>query len=135
MGKLARRKKECNFDGAEFVISPMTYNQIEEYGEMQKQFREKHKDFIALDANDLLTEEQQEKYQPAIKASRAIAHFVLCAGLNNADEKLQLTPQEVVAEMDDGLAGNLIREILLFSGVRLPKQPTLQAPGESPASS
>jgi hypothetical protein len=135
VGKLARRKKDCTFDGADFVISPMTYSQIEEYGLMQKEFREKHKDFIALDPNALLTEEEQEKYQPAVQASRAIAHFVLCAGLNNANEALQLTPQDVVAEMDDGLAGKLIREILLFSGVRIPKQPQLQAPGESPASS
>jgi len=103
--KVARRKKSVEVDGASFVISPLTYSQIEEHALRSKAW------------NDTPSEKRDRK------VLRDLALWVVCCGLNNASEggpgaPDALSEADLANEMDDILAGRLIREIFDFSGVK-----------------
>jgi hypothetical protein len=127
VSKITRRKKEIEFDGAKFTISPLTYDQVTEHGEMIRQYLESKPDATKL------TPEQH-------KVLQGITFFGICCGLNNADLDGDgaVTPADLAAQMDDVLAGKLWRAIFEFTGMEVPSEEEVKrrlTPGEPQASS
>lgn len=103
---IARRKKEVSIDGADFVISPLTYRQNEDYVTMVRDYNKKNE---GLDKDKPLSEEQLQEL-------RRITFHVLRSGLS----ELQVEDKDLELEMDDVLAAKLFREILEFTGMHVP---------------
>jgi len=112
-GKLPRRKKPVTIDGADFVISPLSVDELIEYGEMEKTFQEKKPDITAL------TVEQRLE----LKGRTA---FAVACGLNGADQLLGITKEDIFADMDDILLMKLYREIFVFTGIPVPTEEEVQ---------
>jgi hypothetical protein len=124
MTKLARRRKTFELDGAQFVIAPLTYGQLEEYAAKSKEINEKFKDKKA-------EEYQQEDWL----VYRSMRFWVICAALNNATPDGPLiTEDDIKNEMENGILQPLWEEIIRFSGLEVPKV-TMAAAGESQAGS
>ncbi len=143
MSKVARRKKTITMDVAEFVISPLTYSEVEEHTVRSLDHNQKTKE-PGLDRK-LLFEELKR-----------LALWTVACGLNNANDEitdarfqvaqgwmspadyaakikpLEITVDSLFQNMDDILAGKLIREIFEFAGIKLTEEP---ASGETKASS
>ena len=134
---IPRRKKLFTMDGAEFLIAPLTYDELDEYGERLKTTREK-----VLDLN-LPAEAEPEQIPKHLRDEmRANAFYLVCCGMNNAipevveqKEKLQdgqidqaaydaavkpfeITPRKLAKQMDDVTASILTTKILELNGVR-----------------
>jgi len=106
---LARRKKTVVFDEASFTITPLTYNQLEEYAEMVKET-----------ANaDLSNKETARK-------ARGHVFFVIRCGLNNLPQAEPVTDEQLLEGIDDVLAGKLWRAIMEFTGIKLASDEELQ---------
>ena len=96
------RKKRIEKDGAEFVIAPLTIEQVEQM-------------IAPLD-------ELQEK-----KTALAQVYDLVCAGLNNAtpgvivDDPDTWTPERVRRQLDQVTLAWLQEQILDFSGLRIAK--------------
>ena len=117
MGKLARRKKTVVVDGASFLISPLTFDQIEQYTQRATEFHEKHKNGNNGDAASEVARFSPEDQREL----RDNTFFVICAGMNNADETLGLQSSDLSADMDDITAAWLFGEIMEFTGIHVPK--------------
>jgi|SRR5271157_6019405 len=118
---LPRRKKTFTMDGAEFVISPLTYDEMEAYGEKLKAFNE---NLASLKNN---SKPQTIKLDDEVpipvevrKEMRENAFYVICCGLNNAGAEPLVTSEMLTKEIDDKLAGELVMEILKFNGLEMP---------------
>jgi hypothetical protein len=137
---IARRKKTINIDGAEFIFSPLTYDELEHYALLQEELR--------TDVSAGKIKEDSADHQ---KRLRSRVFYFICCGLNNAkpevqklqsekitaihsgktDEEAELiykdgmkilaaegiavTEKNLRAEMDDDLASDLWREIFKFT--------------------
>jgi len=133
MAKVARRTKKIviqldrSDDAIDFLIAPLTYDQREEQITRALEFREKFPDYPEKTSKD------------AVSLALANAHFIVCCGLNNADDKLGLTEADVRAQMDDALCSRLIQEIYKLTGLTIPSEEKVQisqqSPGERSASS
>lgn len=107
MGKIARRKKEVTVDGATETISPLTELQMEEYAAMSDAYGQKWKE----KTDDKLSKEQLAELSK-------MTRYVICCGLTGAGK--EITEDELKAELDDVFAARLFREILEFTGVKVP---------------
>lgn len=125
MSKVPRRAKmaEC----LPVKISPLTYKEMREYGEMSLKFAEQKADLLNL------SKEQQDEL-------RAITFHVIVCGLNGADPSLSVSAVDLDGEIDDVTAGDLFREIMEMGGYKVPSREEVEkklapTPGEVPASS
>lgn len=134
-GKVPFRKKTVVFDGAEFTISPLTFNQMEAYEEERLKVQ-----------SEFPSEKSGEFSKEHLQKSRSSVLSVIVTSLNNLlPEGNRITEQDLLGGMDDPLSYNVWREIMLFSGrVAIPtyEQVVQQAlapkgppPGEPAASS
>jgi len=156
---LPRRIKTVTIDGAEFKIAPLTYNELEEYGERVKTAREKRLEF------EKQNDDKEAASPPELqKEMRNNAFFAICCGLNNAIPEIiaqqdllfreqissedydkaiaaiAITPKQLLAQVDDLLGAQLASEILNFNGLQMPSKAELLARsragvGETQASS
>lgn len=134
MAKLARRKKTFEKDGAQFVISPLTFGQLEEYAATSKAINEKFKD------KDPNAKPGTDKAYTAdeLKEYQNLRFWVICAALNNAAANGEaITENDIREQMDDGTAQPLWEDIIQFSGLTIPKlaPSTPSTAGESQAGS
>ena len=113
---LPRRKKTFVMDGAEFTISPLTYDEMETYGEKLKAFNEK---LATLKLGD-----DQPVPLDLRKEMRENAFYVICRGLGNGADTV--TPEQLAREIDDTLAGELVMEILKFNGLSVPSKEEME---------
>lgn len=109
MSKLPRRKKAVTVDGADYVISALSYKELTTYGEMEEAFNK----------NKGTTAEFSLAQYAELKG---MTLFAICSSLNGADPKLGLTPEEANTDIDDILAGRLWREIMTFNGIAVPSE-------------
>lgn len=121
---LPRRKKPFTMDGAEFILSPLTYDQLEEYLERAKATAEKLEQ-LKLKPEDKIPEELANE-------RTANAFFVIRCGLSTPDT---LSDEVIRAEIDDTLGARLVREILTLNGYTFTDQKEKVSEGETPASS
>src|SRR5579872_2297457 len=98
-----------SIDGAEFIISPLTFSEMETYADMQRQF-----------AEDIAAKKFDENGKESLSRSRSNVFFVICCGLNNAGMEPVVTAEQLPKEIDDVLATKLWRSILEFTGITLP---------------
>jgi len=125
MAKLARRRKTFELDGAQFLISPLTYGQLEEYATKSKEINDRLKD---KDAKEYAATDWQEY--------RSLRFWVICAALNNADPEAGVTEEDVRTQMENGILQPLWEEIIRFSGLVVPKASSAaDTAGESQAGS
>ena len=137
---IARRTKSVTHDGATFVISALSFDELEAYGIMQKDLGE------AIEAKKDIREK-----------ARTNTFFVLCCGLNNAVKEIQeaqellqfgkidqpafedkirpfaVTTKILRSVIDDLLASNLWRDILIFTGLKLPTEEEIAKMAEESA--
>jgi hypothetical protein len=141
---IARRKKTVEFDGAQFIISPLTYNELEQYGELKEKF-----------SSDTTSGKLTKGSKEWFKAARSNVFFVVRCGINNAIPEVQrlqndriaaleagnrtaeveetysngmrdlvgqgiaISEANLLGEMDDELATDIWREVLGFSGLEM----------------
>jgi hypothetical protein len=123
---LPRRKKPFTKDGATFTVSPLTYDEMEEYLGKLKATAER------LDSLKLA---KDAPIPPDItKERRENAFYVLCCGLNVGSEPA-ITPAVLLKEIDDELGAELVREILKLNGFTFPDKPVKADEGETQAGS
>ncbi len=112
---IPRRKKPFTFDGAEVILSPMTYNELDEYGVRRKETGEKI-EALKLPAGALFSDYPEELR----KEMRNNALFVVRCGMNNAGIDPPVTEESLQAEMDDILAGLIAAEVFRLNGFKVP---------------
>lgn len=133
---LPRRKRAFEKDGVTLTIAALTYNEMEAYAERVKA--------CSLELEKVTVEE--EIPDEINKKMRDNAFYVICCSLNGAGIEPELTSDVLFREMDDGLAGALVMEILKFNGFATPSEAQIAAalkrgrkakddPGETQASS
>jgi hypothetical protein len=148
MARIARRKKTFEMDGAKYIISPLTYDEVEAYGLATEQFAQKR---IAAGSGrgNFTTEE--------MKQLRDITLTCIAQSLNSANdtitdardairarnmtleeyaekiEPLELTVSDLTAEMDDIMAAKLFREVVGMTGLRVPTDAEVEAAMRAPA--
>ena len=108
-------------DGADFLISPLTFYQREEHLERARK--------LVRDFPEYETKPTVE----SVNAQRDLAFYVILCGLNNADESLQLTADDIKSEIDDVLGGRLVREIFEFTGIKLAPEDEKRIAAMTPA--
>lgn len=124
MSKIARRKKTVELDGAAFIITPLTYKEMTEYGELSAEW-EKQSGNVDLNK---LSQSQREMLQRN-------TFYVIRCGLNGALQPgaEQITDDDIRAEMDDMTAGKLFRAIIEFTGLKLPSEEEIRRKMEAGA--
>jgi hypothetical protein len=116
------RKKQVEFDGEKFLISPLTLDQTDEYFKMRAP---------PGDSDEVRIEKGKNRQA-----------FLICTALNNANPDAKWTPERCNKELDSDLFWNLLpTEILRFMGLKPvaesrdadEKSSTGPPQGESPA--
>ncbi len=105
------RKKEVTIEGETFEISPLNFDQVEEFFTGREQ---------------------------APATSKELANFsieVIAASLNNAAGEGTHTVQSLRKELDNVIAPALYMEILEYSGLKSVPKETEPVEGEAPAAS
>ncbi len=112
-GKLPRRKKPVTIDGADYIISPLSVDELIKYGEMEEKLKNQE-----FDISNLTPEQRSD-----LKGRTA---FAVASGLNGATPSLGLTQEDLWADMDDVLLAKLYREIFTFTGMVVPSEEEVQ---------
>lgn len=108
MSKIPRRRKLFSIDGAEFIVAPLSHDELIKYGEMEEEFNKLKPDLAKL------TPEQHE-------LARKMTRYAICCGLNGVNPDAEpVTSEDIGAQMDDVLSLALWREIFKFTGITLP---------------
>jgi len=117
------RKRKLEYDGAIFVISPLTMDQVEKYTEPIP-------DFNGL---DISAKRKALRERTASLLADSLNNAMLKDGPNPAPPENPWTVQSILSGMDLKTFGNLQEEILKFSELEVKKPGGAEAAVEEPS--